>query len=191
MAPFACAPSLLRAQRLACACVSASNHGNMYILVRFFNNVILMLINFLIAIYFGRRFFIAMTRHYKIVSEITEFNAIVGEARDSLDYVTTKIAALMRDVNYCQIEGDIAEELHVTHNLTKLSSRTSLLLKRYGEVEERVLEFFRMNENMANVQLETPDDIKSEMKRTIRKIKQDQLGRYTKTVTPISDSVLT
>ncbi|XP_015122774.1 uncharacterized protein LOC107045140 [Diachasma alloeum] len=158
----------------------------MYILLRFFNNVILMLINFLIAIYFGRRFFIAMTRHYKIVSEITEFNSIVREARDSLDYVTTKIAALMKD-----IEGDIAEELHVTHNLTKLSSKTSMLLKRYGEVEDRVLELVRMNENMANVQLETPDDIKSEMKRTIMKIKKEQLGSYTKSMTPNSDNVLT
>ncbi|XP_011309536.1 uncharacterized protein [Fopius arisanus] len=158
----------------------------MEILLRFFNNVILMFISFLIAIYFGRRFFLAMTHHYKIVAEIIEFNSIVREARDSLDYVTTQSLALMKD-----IEGDIAKELHMTNDLTRLSSKTSMLLKRYGETEERVLELVRMNENMANVQLETPENIKSEMKKSIMKLKRNKLESYTKDMTPKSDNVLT
>lgn len=48
-----------------------------------------------------------------------------------------------------------------------------------------------MNENMENVLIETPLDIKSEVKKVLTTIKKNQLETYTKTLSPAIDNVLT
>ena len=45
---------------------------------------------------------------------------------------------------YIQIEGDIGKELYVTHNLTKISSKIALILRRFQALEEGVVEVKRI-----------------------------------------------
>ncbi|XP_044012290.1 uncharacterized protein LOC122855181 isoform X1 [Aphidius gifuensis] len=115
-------------------------------------------------------FFKVMSMHYQLVAEITEFNLIVKESRASLDYTTSKIAEAMKE-----IEGDIDNELGITYDLTKLNSIMLELKSRFIQLEERIIEFVRMDENMENVQLETPDDINYVVKKFITKSKKKPL----------------
>ncbi|XP_044591408.1 uncharacterized protein LOC123269412 isoform X1 [Cotesia glomerata] len=138
----------------------------------FFNSVVLMLINFGIACYFGRKFFRVMKNHYQLVSEIAEFNSIVRESRLNLDFTTKKVSEAIRE-----IENDINEELELTHDLTELNEKMSGLLKHFSAVEEKVIELVRTNYNMESVTISTPVDINHEVKRVLRKIKKLEMGK--------------
>ncbi|KAK0178906.1 hypothetical protein PV327_007746 [Microctonus hyperodae] len=131
-----------------------------------FNSVVLMLINFLVALYFGQRFFRVMRNHYKLVAEITEFNSIVRESRMCLDYTTAKVSEAMKE-----IENDIGEELNITHNLTKLKGQMSSLLAQFTKIEEEIIELVRMSSNMTSINTATPSDINSEVKKILRRKK--------------------
>ncbi|XP_057325198.1 uncharacterized protein LOC130667562 [Microplitis mediator] len=135
-----------------------------------FNSVILMLVNFGIACYFGRKFFRVMKNHYQLVSEIADFNSVVRESRLSLDYTTAKVSEAIRE-----IENDISEELNITRDLTELNEKMSGVLKQFSALEEKVIELVRTNYNMESVTVSTPVDINYEVKRVLRKKKKLEL----------------
>ncbi|KAK0096441.1 hypothetical protein PV326_005466 [Microctonus aethiopoides] len=124
-----------------------------------FNSVVLMLTNFLIALYFGQRFF------------------RVRESRLSLDYTTTKVSEAMKE-----IENDIGEELNITHNLTKLKEQMSSLLAHFTKIEEEIIELVRMSSNMTSINVATPSDINSEVKKILRRKKNKSESSENKTI---------
>lgn len=72
------------------------------------------------------------------------------------------------------MKEDIARELFITDHLTKFSSRVGLLLQRYSELEEGLLELVRMNYNAKSVRIETPADINEEVKCILMARKRSQ-----------------
>ncbi|KAL2718946.1 uncharacterized protein V1478_011365 [Vespula squamosa] len=70
----------------------------MYFVLQLFNSVIFVLINLTIVLYTLQRFFWAMKQHYKIVTDIADFNSMVNESRASLDYMKYKIMEAMDEV---------------------------------------------------------------------------------------------
>lgn len=44
------------------------------------------------------------------------------------------------EIIFQQIEGDIGKELYLTHNLTKISSKMGMILRRFNALEEGVIE---------------------------------------------------
>ncbi|XP_020278305.1 uncharacterized protein LOC109852005 [Pseudomyrmex gracilis] len=110
-----------------------------------------------------------MRAHYQIMTEAKRFNSIVSESRASLDYISSKISEGMD-----QMKEDIAKELSITDHLTKLGSKVSLLLQRYSELEEELIELMRMHHNTKNVRIETPADINEEVKTVLTTIRKKQ-----------------
>ncbi|XP_011162398.1 uncharacterized protein LOC105197630 [Solenopsis invicta] len=149
----------------------------MYLIYRFFTNVIFTMINATIVLYICQRFFRVMRAHYQIIAEAERFNSIIFESRASLNYISSKISEGMD-----QMKEDIARELSITDRLTKLSSKVGLLLHRYSELEEGLIELVRMNYNTKSVRIETPSDINEEVKCILattkkRQSQQQQLDR--------------
>ncbi|XP_012282311.1 uncharacterized protein LOC105700739 [Orussus abietinus] len=134
----------------------------MFPLFPLFNSVIFMLINLTIGLIVCKRFFGEMRTHYKLVAEVTEFNFVVRQSRESLQYIGSKVSEAMKE-----IEGDIGRDLHMTHHVTKLSAKVATLLKRYTAFEESVIEVARMDLNTENAELQTPSDINEEVKRAL------------------------
>ncbi|XP_029171837.1 uncharacterized protein LOC114941116 isoform X2 [Nylanderia fulva] len=73
-----------------------------------------------------------------------------------------------------QIKDDIARELSITDNLTKLSSKIGLLLQRYSELEVGLIELVRMDHNTKSVRIETPADINEEVKNILTAMRKKQ-----------------
>ncbi|KMQ96850.1 t-cell immunomodulatory protein [Lasius niger] len=73
-----------------------------------------------------------------------------------------------------QIKEDIARELSITDHLTKLSSKIGLLLQRYSELEEGLIELVRMDHNTKSVRIETPVDINEEVKSILTATRKKQ-----------------
>ncbi|XP_025263590.1 uncharacterized protein LOC105248053 isoform X2 [Camponotus floridanus] len=121
-----------------------------------------------------------MRAHYQIMAEAEKFNSIVSESRKSLDYISLKISQGMD-----QMKEDIARELSITDHLTKLGSKIGLLLQRYLELEEGLIELVRMNHNTKNARIETPADINEEVKNilaaTRKKQSQQQQSDHSRT----------
>ncbi|XP_012059419.1 PREDICTED: uncharacterized protein LOC105622612 [Atta cephalotes] len=141
----------------------------MYLIYRFFTSIIFAMINATIVLYMCQRFFRVMRAHYRIMAEAERFNSVISESRASLNYISSKISEGMD-----QMKEDIAKELFITDHLTKLNSRVSLLLQRYSELEEGLIELVRMNHNMKSVRIETPIDINEEVKCILMAAKKNQ-----------------
>ncbi|XP_072745402.1 uncharacterized protein [Anoplolepis gracilipes] len=141
----------------------------MYLIYRFFTSVIFAIINATIVLYMCQRFFRVMRAHYHIMAEAERFNSIISESRVSLDYISSKVSQGMD-----QMKEDIARELSITDHLTKLSSKIGLLLQRYSELEEGLIELVRMDHNTKNVRIETPADINEEVKSILVAIRKKQ-----------------
>ncbi|KAL6448287.1 hypothetical protein ACFW04_000331 [Cataglyphis niger] len=110
-----------------------------------------------------------MRAHYRIMAEAERFNSIISESRASLDYISSKVSQGMD-----QMKEDIAKELFITDHLTKLSSKIGLLLQRYSELEEGLIELVRMDHNTKNVRIETPADINEEVKNILMATRKKQ-----------------
>ncbi|XP_029676600.1 uncharacterized protein LOC115243607 [Formica exsecta] len=110
-----------------------------------------------------------MRAHYQIMAEAERFNSIISESRASLDYISSKVSQGMD-----QMKEDIAKELSITDHLTKLSSKIGLLLQRYSELEEGLIELVRMDHNTKNVRIETPADINEEVKSILMTTRKKQ-----------------
>ncbi|XP_043677424.1 uncharacterized protein LOC122633525 isoform X1 [Vespula pensylvanica] len=147
----------------------------MYFVLQLFNSIIFFLINLTIVLYTLQRFFWAMKQHYKIVTDIADFNSMVNESRASLDYMKYKIMEAMDE-----IKEDVSKELCITDRLTKLSSRMAALSQRFNIVEEGVIEFVRMDHNMESVRVETPANINEEMDKILTNLveKKQQRGKH-------------
>ncbi|XP_071652628.1 uncharacterized protein [Temnothorax longispinosus] len=141
----------------------------MYLVYRFFTSVIFAMINATIVLYMCQRFFRVMRAHYQIMAESERFNSIISESRASLNYISSKVSKGMD-----QMKEDIAKELFITDHLTKLSSKVGLLLQRYSELEEGLIELVRMNHNTKSVQIETPPDINEEVKCILAAVRKRQ-----------------
>ncbi|XP_011858387.1 PREDICTED: uncharacterized protein LOC105555946 [Vollenhovia emeryi] len=100
-----------------------------------------------------------MRAHYQIMAEAERFNSIISESRASLNYIGLNVSKGMD-----QMKEDIARELFITDNLTRLSSKVGLLVQRYSELEEGLIELVRMNHNTKSVLIETPANINEEVK---------------------------
>ncbi|KAI4486599.1 hypothetical protein M0804_005969 [Polistes exclamans] len=144
----------------------------MYLVFKLFNSAIFVLINLMVVLYTLQRFFWAMKQHYKIVTDITDFNSMVNESRASLDYMKCKIMETMDE-----IKEDVNKELCITDRLTKLSSKIAALSSRFNAVEENVIELVRMDHNMESVRVETPDDINEEMNKILRNLMDNKQQR--------------
>ncbi|XP_067211666.1 uncharacterized protein [Linepithema humile] len=131
--------------------------------------IIFAMINASIVLYMCQRFFRVMRAHYQIMAEAEKFNTIISESRASLDYITSKISEGMD-----QMKEDIAKELSITDHLTKLSSKINLLLQRYSELEEGLIELVRMDHNTKSVRIETPTDINEEVKSILTTARKNQ-----------------
>ncbi|XP_014227682.1 uncharacterized protein LOC106652986 [Trichogramma pretiosum] len=139
----------------------------MFLILRLFNSILFVLANVSIAFYTMQRFFRVMRTHYQLVDEVEDFSFLVNQARASLDFVGNKILESMKDM-----EADIGREVYVTHNLTKLSTKTAALLRRFSELEENIIELARLSYNMDNAMVETPADVNEEVRRIFKALKQ-------------------
>ncbi|XP_076648058.1 uncharacterized protein LOC143356339 [Halictus rubicundus] len=66
-----------------------------------------------------------------------------------------------------QIKQDVGEELRITDRLTSQSTKVAAMLQRFSELEANVIETVRMNRNMENAMIETPDDVNEEIRRIV------------------------
>ncbi|XP_012522327.1 uncharacterized protein LOC105828513 isoform X2 [Monomorium pharaonis] len=110
-----------------------------------------------------------MRAHYQIIAEAERFNSIISESRASLSYIGSKVSEGME-----QMKEDISRELFITDHLTNLSSKISLLLHHYSELEEGLIELVRMNYNTKSVRIETPSDLNEEVKCILAAAKKRQ-----------------
>ncbi|RLU26139.1 hypothetical protein DMN91_002305, partial [Ooceraea biroi] len=124
-------------------------------------------------------FFRVRKEHYQIMAEAERFISIISESRASLDYISSKISEEMNEM-----KEDIARELSITDHLTKLSSKIGLLLQRYSDLEQELIEEVRKKHNMKSVQIETPVDINEEVKNILMAIRKKQPQQLDRPQTP-------
>ncbi|KAK2576729.1 hypothetical protein KPH14_005383 [Odynerus spinipes] len=149
----------------------------MHFILHLFNSATFVLINLTIVLYTLQRFFWAMKHHYKIVTDIADFDSMVNESRASLDYVKRKIMEAMDE-----IKEDVGRELCITDRLTELSSKMAALSQRFNAVEEGVIEFVRMDHNMESVVVETPANVHEEVDKILTSLVdgKQQRGKHQK-----------
>ncbi|XP_043271120.1 uncharacterized protein [Venturia canescens] len=116
-----------------------------------------------------------------------------------LDYISNSIVFMLLNFTiamytFRRIEGDIGKELYVTHNLTKISSKMAMILRRFNALEEGVIELVRMEHNTESIKIETPSDINTEVKKILvaaRKKERINTGERPKTPKKIKISTST
>ncbi|XP_034940756.1 uncharacterized protein [Chelonus insularis] len=132
-----------------------------------FNSIVLVIFNFILALYFGLKFLQVLKNHYKFVSEIKAFNSIVCESRSNLDFTTVKLSEAIK-----AIETDIGNELKITHDLTKFNTEMKMLLKRLRHMEQKIIELVKTNCKMEDIMISTPTDINREINKISLKMKK-------------------
>ncbi|XP_014480642.1 PREDICTED: uncharacterized protein LOC106747543 [Dinoponera quadriceps] len=151
----------------------------MYLIYRLFNSVIFAMLNVTVVLYICQRFFRVMREHYQIMAEAERFNTIISESRATLAYIGSKVSAGMD-----QLKEDIAKELFITDHLTRLSSKVGLLMQRYSELEEELIELVRMGHNTKSVRIETPVDINEEVRNILTAARRKQSSQSEHPRTP-------
>ncbi|XP_011500662.1 PREDICTED: uncharacterized protein LOC105364444 [Ceratosolen solmsi marchali] len=136
----------------------------MFLLLRLFNSIFFLIINIAIALYTFHRFFRAMRFHYQLIDEVEEFSYLVDQSRASLEYIGNNITEAIKEM-----QSDIGKEIYVTHNLTILITKINATSKRFNDLEEEIIEFARLNENLDNAVVETPLNINEEVRRILRR----------------------
>ncbi|KAJ8675330.1 hypothetical protein QAD02_011116 [Eretmocerus hayati] len=152
----------------------------MFLILRLFNSIIFVVANISVAIYTLQRFFRAMKTHYQLVHDVEEFSSLVDQSRQSLDFVGSKVMEAMRE-----IESDIGREVHVTDNLTRLSTKIQTVSERFKELEDGIIELARLSHNQEHATVETPSDINEEVRKILatRRRHEHHCDHY-----PVSDS---
>nr|XP_034176250.1 uncharacterized protein LOC117602399 [Osmia lignaria] len=133
------------------------------------SSAIPMFANVVILFYVCQRFLAATRLRRKIMTEMREFTTIVRRARDNVQYIGEQVAKGMDE-----IKEDVGKELRVTDRLTTQSSKLAAVLQRFTALEENVIEMLRMERNRESVRIETPVDVREEIKRVLAMVEKKE-----------------